>query len=828
MEKNEFVKIIVNNKSNMTNREYTYRIPNSIIDIVRKGSRVIVPFGQGNKFIEGFVVDVINEIDIDIDLYKIKYVKDVVEEYTLLTEELIDLCKWMKEEYLCKFIEAIQCVMPTGASLKSEKKIMLNSDIDERKLVNSKLSNIEKKIVNFLLKKRNTTYTSLRNNIEEDSIYRSIKSLEKKNIIIVQEQLKRDVNTISEKIIRLSNDTFNIDEIISKRAQKQREVINYLQKHKEVRWDIVRKEMNVSLSIMNVLKEKGIVEIVTIEKQRQPYKNISIESKTVLNLTSEQKNAIETIEPYIHKDQSEKFLIHGVTGSGKTEIYMRLIDQVIRKSKEAIVLVPEIALTGQMIERFKSRFGDIVAVLHSKLSLGERYDEWNRIRKEEVKIVIGARSAIFSPFKNLGIIIIDEEHEYTYKSENNPKYHTRDVSEFRCEKNNAILVLGSATPSIESYSKSLENQYKKIEMIKRFNENPLPKIEIIDMRDELKKGNKSIFSMSLYKNIEDNLNRGKQSILFLNRRGYSTFISCRNCGYVVKCPHCEVSLTYHSTKHDVSCHYCGFKIVPPRICPKCASKYIKYFGVGTEKIEELTRKYFPEARIARLDLDTTSKKGSMDRILDQVKKGQIDILIGTQMIAKGLDFPNVTLVGVIAADMNLNLPDFRSAERTFQLITQVAGRAGRGDELGRVIVQTYEPNNFAIKASENHDYISFYNQEILLRKQLSYPPYSDLINIVFSGIKEFEVIKLANEFTNIVKDLLAKQNIKDNEMIFGPYPATLSKVKQKYRWQLIIKGKFIDQNAIKGIIKYVDMRLRKNKNFNDLIISIDINPQSML
>lgn len=828
MEKMKFVKVIVNNKSSQTDREYTYGVDENLKGKIHIGSRVIIPFGKGNKRIEGFVVDIVDTIDFDIS--KIKYVAEMVQEHTILSKELIDLCRWMKEKYMCKFIEAIQCVIPTGSSLKPKKTIMLNKDFLGKEILNHKLSDKQEKIMDLLVTKKNATEDFLKKYLQDTNIYSIIKSLEDKNMIIVKDDLKSNVNTSFEKIIKLS-DKKNIIELISKvnkNAKKQRVVLEYLVEHNEVAWTKMKGALDVSLSTIHTLVGKGFVDILTEQKRRDPYKHMKILSTQSLALTNEQSFAIKKIMPYINENIYKSFLIHGVTGSGKTEVYMQLINSVLKKGKEAIVLVPEISLTSQMIERFKGRFGNNVAVFHSKLSLGERYDEWNRIKNGDAKIVVGARSAVFAPFKNLGILIIDEEHEHTYKSDHNPKYHAIDVAKFRCKRNEAVLILGSATPSIETYRKALDGEYNKIEMKNRFNNNPLPNMEIVDMRKELEKGNKSVFSESLYKGILNNLKKGEQTILFLNRRGHSTFISCRKCGYVVKCPHCEISLTYHASSFDAVCHYCGYTKKPPTICPECQSKYIKYFGVGTEKIENLTKKYFPEAKIARLDLDTTSKKGVMDKTLDKFKKGNIDILIGTQMIAKGLDFPNVTLVGVIAADTNLNLPDFRANEKTFQLITQVAGRAGRGKVLGNVVVQTYGPDHFAIACAKKHDYTSFYNQEIMLREAFFYPPYSSLINIIFTGKNESQVIQATNYFGNLIKHKMIKYEINIRETVYGPHPAPLSKIKEKYRWQIIIKSKPVDQNTIKGIINGVRFENRQNDYTKNVNVSMDIDPYSML
>lgn len=828
MEKKNFAKIIVNNKSSKTDVEYTYGIPEENKNKINIGSRVIIPFGKGNKLIEGYVVDMIDSINIDPS--KIKYIRQVVHEDTTLSQELIDLCKWMKETYMCKFIDAIQCVMPTGTSLKLHRIITLADTFDEQRMEQYAVTDEEKKIIDLLLARKNVTENALKGSIGNYDVKHVMEKLIEKKVIVEKHRFKSDVNVVHQKIVRLSQKIDKMDLLsrVSQRAKKQKQVLQYLIEHGPVEWTVIKTAVHVTLNTIYALADKGLVEIMEVEKRRDPYEHIPVAQKTPPRLTEEQDHAVKTIGSFIDENAYKPFLIHGVTGSGKTEVYMQLIDRAIKQSKEAIVLLPEISLTTQMIERFKERFGDTVGILHSKLSLGERYDEWHRIKEGLVKIVLGARSAVFAPFENLGIIVIDEEHEHTYKSEYSPKYHTIDVAEFRCQRNNAVLVLGSATPSIESYTKTFNQQYEKIEMFHRFNRNPLPDIEIVDMRKELDEGNKSVFSKKLYESIMDNLQKKEQTILFLNKRGHSTFISCRKCGYVVKCPYCEISLTYHSGTHNVSCHYCGFIQKPPTICPSCSSKYIKYFGVGTEKIEKLTRKYFPNANIARLDLDTTSQKGVMDKTIHHFKKGNIDILIGTQMIAKGLDFPNVTLVGVIAADTNLNLPDFRSAERTFQLITQVAGRSGRGNTLGKVIVQTYEPEHFSITSAKRHDYISFYNQEILLRKEFFYPPYSKLINILFTGTKEEKVIQSANDFADRLRRKMIENKLAIKEMVYGPHPAPLSKMKQKYRWQIIIKCKPVDQNTIQGIINYIRFEAREKDDYKNIHMSIDINPFNML
>lgn len=560
-------------------------------------------------------------------------------------------------------------------------------------------------------------------------------------------------------------------------------------------------------------------------KKRNPFLNHERQVSQPKKLTAEQEVAVQRIKVPIENNQHEVFLIHGVTSSGKTEIYMQSIDACLKKGKTAIMLVPEISLTMQTIERLIDRFGnETVAVLHSKLSLGERYDEWMRVKHGEVKIVIGARSGVFAPLDDIGIIILDEEHETTYKSDMSPKYDTFEVAVKRAMMNKSVVLLGSATPSMQSFYRARTEQFQILTLKERYNKMPLPTVQIVDMREELKDGNKSIFSIALYRAIQKCLQEKQQVILFLNRRGYSTFISCRNCGYVMRCPDCGISLTYHKESNEAHCHFCGKKSPIPQTCPDCASKYIKYFGTGTEKVEEVTKEIFPEASIARLDLDTVKKKGSIDRVLKRFQKGKIDILIGTQLVAKGLDFANVGLVGIISADVSLNIPDYRSSERTFQLITQAAGRAGRGEIPGVVIIQSYTPEHYAIEAAACHDYEGFYQQELALRKQIGYPPFCDFFQIVISAEKEVEANKMAQLMTVLLKEAVGSQNA---ACILGPQPAPINRINDRYRYQILIKAKIgTRKQYTKEIARLKQTYFVQKKT--ECYFSVDINPYSFL
>ncbi|MBU4311560.1 MAG: primosomal protein N' [Candidatus Omnitrophica bacterium] len=535
-----------------------------------------------------------------------------------------------------------------------------------------------------------------------------------------------------------------------------------------------------------------------------------------LSPNPEQKHALDSIKKCIDKKKHEVFLLHGVTGSGKTEVYLQSIAHALEKGRSSIILVPEISLTPQTVARFRARFGDKIAVLHSRLLGSRRASEWQRIFSGEAQIVVGARSAIFAPLKNLGLVVVDEEHETSYKQMDVPRYNARDVAIKRAELSNAVVILGSATPSLESFYAARKGRYTLVELPERIDARLLPEVNIIDMRDELTKTKRfPIFSLPLKNWIEKDVREDKQVILFLNRRGFSTFISCRKCGYVLSCKRCNVSLTYHFHTKKLTCHHCSYRQDPVDICPQCNSSYVKYWGTGTEKVESELHRFFPSARIARMDTDSTHKRGTHEKVLTNFKNHKIDILVGTQMIAKGLDFPKVTLVGVVSADTALNLPDFRSAERTFNLLTQVAGRAGRGDLGGRVIIQTYTPGHYAIQSAKTHDYNNFYAKEISFRKELDLPPFSHMVSLTFRGRKEEKVLKVANS----LKDKLEKRNRSKDVHIVGPAPAPISRMKGTFRWNLFLKSDKVEN--ITGLLRNV---LGTRKREGGVIITIDVEP----
>ena len=603
--------------------------------------------------------------------------------------------------------------------------------------------------------------------------------------------------------ITLNKDKSEISKYIveNERSYKQIDILERLKDG-----DVLKKE--IAGASLNTLLKKDLVKEVKIPKKR--IKVLSSEVK-IPKLTDEQKLAYETIRENLN--QHNIYLLQGVTGSGKTEVYMRLIQDVLDSGKTAIVLVPEICLTTQTVKRFYNRFGSDVAIFHSGLSNGEKYDEYKKIYNDEVKIVVGTRSSIFVPLKNLGIIIIDEEHSDTYKQDSTPRYSAIDMAIYRAKKNNIPLILASATPSLESRARADKKVYKLITLNKRANNMALPKTTIVDMTEEIKTRN-FIFSSTLYDKIVDRLGKGEQVILLLNRRGFSTFVNCTSCGHTYKCPNCDITLTYHKTTNNLRCHYCGYVIKKDNECPKCHEDALNYLGLGTQKLEEEISKLFPKAKVIRMDQDTTSTKGSYQKIIDDFADGKYDILLGTQMISKGLDFKNVTLVGVINADTSLNIPDFRANEKTFQLLYQTSGRAGRDQKAGEVIIQTFNPDNEVLKYVEANDYYKFYLYEMKIRHQLKYPPYTYICSIAVKS-SDYEQ---ASEKANIIKKILSKK-LDSKSILYGPTPAAAFRVNNIYNFQLTIKYTF-DHN-LKSVLKEIDEMFSMDKKVN---IEITFNP----
>jgi len=751
------------------------------------GQAVWVPFG--NKTLQGIVTSIEKLPAVE----ETRDIGAVIEPPLILSTQQLKLAQWISDYYLCPLFDALSTMLPPGFERRTIAYIYPAKDFEKSQPSN--LTAEQTKIIDLLRQKNRLSIKDLEKSFGVKTAQAAISRLISRNLITKSyETAPIRVKPKKETYIELAIDSAAAEEEIqrlyAKRAAKQAEVLEFLMESGTAALSEVRKKIGCQTETIKTLTSKGLVIIKEYDVKRQPFSYDEIKKSSHLKLTAQQEAAFNEIQTSLADNKGETFLLHGVTGSGKTEVYLQALAEAIKLGKRAIVLVPEISLTPQTIDRFASRFPYRVAVIHSKLSLGEQFDQWHQIQNGQYDVVIGARSAIFAPQPQLGLIVIDEEHEWTYKQDNSPRYHTRDVALKIAELNKATVILGSATPDVSSYYNAKKGKYRLLEMPERVTPkegSPLPRVEIVDLREELKAGNTGIFSRLLEYEINNALRKKEQAILFFNRRGTSTFVQCRDCGHVLQCPNCYVSLNYHSDNDFLLCHQCNYKKRTPKKCPACGSPRIKYMGLGTQKLEQETAATFPRARLLRWDSDSTNGKDSHKNILDTFKKREADILIGTQMVAKGLDLPNVTLVGVVIADSGLNLPDFRACERTFQLISQVAGRAGRGEAGGKVIIQTYMPEHYAIQATINHDYAAFYAQEIDYRKQLKNPPFSKLIKMTYIHAND---VVCAKEAERMKKQLLFE--MESNGLfgidVLGPSPAFIQRLRGRYRWQIILRG----------------------------------------
>ncbi|MBF2564403.1 primosomal protein N' [Listeria seeligeri] len=792
-------KVIVDVPAMQVDRPFDYFIPEDLEELIRPGMRVSVPFG--NRKIQGFVTE-LGETE---ENPKLKGIDGVMDLAPVLNEELMELGDWLAEDTLSFRVSAYQAMLPAALRAKYEKYFLrLDEENTELEQLFEGYETLDWKVA------------------EARNLLKSLGKWVREGSVEVVYQVK---NKTTNKKIRMINclksphELMELIENMPKNAKAQTRVLAFFQMFEgtEISAAELKKQAETSEATIKKLAEQGIISIQEKIVSRDPYKHHHFEKSEALTLLPDQQTACEKI---IEAKKQETFLIHGVTGSGKTEIYLQTIEAKLKEGKEAIVLVPEISLTPQMVERFKSRFGSEVAVLHSALSSGEKYDEWRKIERKEARVVVGARSAVFAPFENLGIIIIDEEHEASYKQEDNPRYHARDVAIWRAMKYQCPVVLGSATPSLESFARAKKGVYTLIELPSRVNDRAMPEVSVVDMREELRKENRTEFSTELLEKIKDRIAKKEQTVLMLNRRGYSSFVMCRDCGYVVECPNCDISQTYHQASNKMKCHYCGHEEPVPQKCPSCEGEHIRYFGTGTQKVEESLTKLIPEARVIRMDVDTTRTKGAHEKLLRSFRNHEADILLGTQMIAKGLDFPDITLVGVLNADTMLHLPDFRASERTFQLLTQVSGRAGRHERTGEVVVQSYNPEHYSIEFAKKHDFIGFYHHEMQLRKMGAYPPFYYLTMINVSDENEMKAIRTIQEMANFLRGKLGPEAV-----ILGPVPSTIARIKNKYRYQCIIKYK-IEPN-LKQELKTLITHYQKDQQ-KGLTINIDVQPYVLM
>jgi len=771
-------------------RTFSYAIPQGLsIDI---GQAVLVPFGD--KLLQGVVLELSQFPSVE----ETRDIDSIIDSHPLLSPHHVSLAQWISDYYLSPLFDVVALMLPPGF----ERRIITSICPTPSEYDASSLTQQQAYILELTRRKGKVGLRDVEKALGKKQAHSIVSQLVRRGLVVRDYQLEPIRVRPKEELylsLMVSADEAKYEAagLHRRGASKQAALLDFLaQQPKAIPLAKARQMARGDKAVADALVNKGLVSIKRVEVKREPFSYQGISPSQPLRLTAAQESAFKYIQASMLATADERnsrrvFLLHGVTGSGKTEIYLQALAEAIRLGRRGIVLVPEISLTPQTIERFASRFPNRVAVLHSQLSLGEQFDEWRRIRNGEVDVVIGARSAIYAPQPDLGLIVIDEEHEWTYKQhDQSPHYHARDVALKLAELNGAVVVLGSATPDVETFHRAQRGEYHLLQLPERVvprESSPLPQVTVVDLRDELKAGNRSMFSRSLSQAIDRVLANGEQAILFLNRRGGATSVQCRNCGHVLRCRRCDVTLTYHLVEDNLACHQCNYRMPVPQICPECLSRRIKYLGVGTQKLEQEASHAFPKARLLRWDSDVTKRKHSHQKILDRFRAHEADILIGTQMVAKGLDLPKVTLVGVVSADTALNLPDFRAGERTFQLLSQVAGRAGRGSSGGEVIIQTYAPEHYAVQAAAKHDYALFYNKEIEYRRQLRNPPFSQLASLIYTHTNDARCQREADRMKRRLIEEIDTKGIANLSLI-GPAPAFIHRLRGRYRWQIMLRG----------------------------------------
>ncbi len=812
----KYAKVAVEGTVFSFDKEFDYIIPPELENIALKGCRVTVPFGKANKKKIGFIFDVSDFSDGK----RLKKIIDVIDTSPLFNDEMIELARWIKDRTFCTFYEAAKAMLPTGINNRIVISYAVNPDCEIRKVDN--LEGNEKEIYD-LLKKRGIF-------VKSDNIFKSLQikpnlsvteNLVKKGVLLSSRDAVRNLGDLTVKMLRVLPDTD-----CAKLTVKQKEMLNVLRDMESASVKELCYFTGLTPAVANSLVKKGLAEYY--EQEIFVLQDIKNEkgNRTPINLTDEQTIAYDKLVNLISQEKACTSLLYGVTGSGKTSVYMSIIDRVIDEGKSVIVMVPEIGLTPQTLSLFAHRYGGKIAVFHSALGVRERLEQWKRVKKGEAKIIIGTRSAVFAPAEDIGLIIVDEEQEHTYKSEQAPRYNAIDVAKYRAAYNKCLLLLASATPSVESYASALNGKYELCKLTHRYGNAVLPEVITVDMRNEPKVGSSNAISQTLYEYLKENLENGKQSILLINRRGFNTFVSCNSCGEVICCPHCSISMTYHMANRRLMCHYCGYSVSMSETCPSCGEKAVRFSGFGTQKIEDELAELFPEARIVRMDTDSTSGKNSHEKMLDGFANNEYDIMIGTQMVAKGLNFHNVTLVGVVSVDQQLYNDDFRSLEKTFSLLTQVVGRSGRGEFKGTAIIQTLTPENEIIRLAAKQDYDEFFNTEIKLRKALIYPPYCDICVIGFISENESAAIFASDYVLQQLKDYLYDEFKGEKIITLGPMPSRVAKVNEKYRYRLIIKCRNSDR--FRKLISKILINTGTDSRFSKVTVYADINPDSTI
>lgn len=812
--------VAVENCTYSFDKLFSYSVPEEFSQLISAGMRVLVPFGAGKAQRQGFVFKLTDSSEVAND--KLKDISGLLDSSPLLDNELIGLALWLKERCFCTYFIAAKALLPGGMCMKTEKLYECTNDITEDCL--SKLSDDERAAIAFLQKKKSAireTVILKKLGLSSDNIL--MKKLTKRGIVTESFDAFARVHDLSVQLIRINSSV--LSEELQDLTDKQKLVVDFLHDIGAASLKEITYFSGAGESVVRNLLKKEILESFQAPVKREITHAVASAPYEKPVLSSHQKEAFDKIyNSYSNRDYNS-CLLFGVTGSGKTSVYLELIDSVLAENKTVIVLVPEISLTPQTFSIFSSRYGKNVAVLHSGLSMGERYDEWKRIASGEVNVVIGTRSAIFAPVKNLGLVIIDEEQEHTYKSEMSPRYNAKDVARYRCNYNNAFLLLASATPSVETYAKAINGKMLLCELKNRYGKSQLPDVHTIDMSDKSLKSAFFAISDPLADEIESNLLNKEQSILLVNRRGYNTFVVCSDCKEVISCPKCSISMTYHSANNRLMCHYCGYSVPFTENCPSCGAENIRYSGFGTQRVEQELSARFPSARIIRMDADTTTQKNSHEKVLSAFANGEYDILIGTQMVAKGLDFPDVTLVGITSADKELYNNDFRCSERSFDLITQVVGRAGRGTKKGRAVIQTLAPDNPIISIAAKQDYKKFFENEIRMRRALVYPPFCDLCEISFSGRDKEAVVQCAEYFFRNFVNLNENEYSELKVIVLGPMSPKISKVNDFFRQRILIKCK--NTALFRELINKLLIDVNSIKAYKNISVYADMNPETL-
>lgn len=812
-----FADVIVLRNAQNLDRPFTYTVPAHFEKRVFLGARVLVPFGSSG-YLEGIIIDLMADNPQD-ESVKMKEIHYVFEDGIHLSTLDLECAKTIKSQTICALSEAIQLFLPANTMVKQIKTYRLNAadDFSDRSFRKNEQMILE------ALSNGSITHDLLCPDMKDQAKSTAINRLLAMDAIHLTYSYEQTVKDRLVEWVVVKGDMVSYAQGLPNAHKAKKKLADFLIEHPIVKRLELQNVLKIPKSVIDGFAYEGIIEIVEKDELRVPTFMKSHEDKSGIKLNSEQTKVYSSILSDFERGVSNEFLIHGITGSGKTEVYAELIESVLSKGKKAILLVPEISLTPQIVARFASRFGEErIALIHSKISPGERMDQWRGIRKGDYDIIIGARSAVFAPSDEIGLIIIDECHETAFKSEKRPKYNTYEVAKMRMGQLNGFVVAGSATPSVADYFDALEGKRRLYKLEKRHNTQELPEIQVVDMRQELISGNRSMLSQALYEGILERLERKEQTIIFLNRKGHSTFVSCRSCGFTLTCPNCDVTLTYFKGEKSVRCNYCNYQTYVPKKCPKCQSTYFKFFGVGTEKVEEHLREQFKNARIARMDRTTTSKKGSIEQIISSVEAEEVDILVGTQMVAKGFDFKKVTLIGILSADLLLNLPHYQASERAYQLFTQVAGRAGRGDVSGSVILQTYTPDHYALN---QFSYDAFYQNEIQYREALKYPPFYHMINLIFSATHHEDAETYAKKSHAYVMDKLLKKGLQNDIELYPANPALLKKIDNAYRWQVVLKVKPEKMEIIKQILEKLEGHFESVKQCK---ISIDLDANTIL